>query len=1302
MQHNFYNLTPVYALVKAYAEFVIPGVKGELCCSKNEATFFGASASVGALFVLREDIRMNITLKKVISVFLCMVMVFGSAPIAGFMGFELPELNLFVSNAEAATHSGKCGSSAWWEYDSTTKVLTITGTGEISSYSWDNDKQSYNRPWEQYVSNIKQIVIDEGITTIGMEAFAKHKNVQTVQLPDSLEKLFFRAFYDCSSLNSITIPHNVISIGASSFGECSSLNSVILPDSLTSLYGGAFHNCTSLEYVTLSNSLNTLESNTFGGCSKLESIVIPNSVTILKENVFSFCINLKNITLSKNISQISDGVFDNCINLSDIYYDGTYSDFSKISIGVNNKQLAYVTIHCSDSVNIGIFGSCGDEIYWSFHGESGIFTVSGNGYMNAYYPYTERPWDSYRNDVKHIIINEGITDIGWNAFCYFYDLETIVIPASVKQIDEKALYYLNSLTDIYYCGTETQWNEIIIDENNDTFENVRIHYNTPTGKCGDNLTWVLDETTGELTIIGTGAMIDYKESYNGTSTAPWYSKKSQIKSLTIGDAVTSIGNMAFWYCDNLTNVTLGKNIESIGDWSFYKCTKLTNIAINNNLKNIGERAFSYCSALSNITFPNSLTVIENSAFYKCTNLANLIIPDSISEIKNYAFYGCTSLTTITIPKSITSINDYVFYGCASLSAVTIPDNISSIGDSAFGMCDNLTRMTIPDNVKSIGINAFSGCSGLVDIEMPNNITEIKYGVFTGCINLTSITIPDGVTSINEHAFSECKNLKSINIPANVDAIGDCAFYNCISLSDVYYAGTKSQWNLLEIGQFNDDLNSANVYYAQMDVAPIITTVDVYTTVDGSVAQFKEYGVTISSDNENAPLPNNTYSVTNNLGCVSFPIEFTEDDLQGLSQKTFVYNLTIRSANSKKYDFIPETQKVKITITNENGVLTQTTEENKYRFDGYSYYDYAITLTWDDRDNICGVRPDSLNLTLVSNQGDESIPITLSKENRWRTVLSVRKTNNEFKYHRYSIGGLYSDVGYMFDIYPYEDNYEIGVDLTASLPICMVGFHTTQGTSTEKQYVVSGSLAVKPKNPESDYYNFIGWYKDDRCTDGKEWNFETDVVTQNMVLYAKWEPKLIEITLKTEYGILQDGANSKEFTITIPACSSIGIKLSEVIYDSNYNHIGWVDEDGNVITATTKLYEDTILYAVWQKKPYYDSVISIKNNTGSKTINYGETLKLAVNTTNMPDGSKIYWYVDGVKQGEGDVFEVNFDSGTKVVSVKLIGIDGNVLKDFNGNEISDTETITVKAGFFQKLISFFKNLFRISRIVIQSI
>ena len=115
-----------------------------------------------------------------------------------------------------------------------------------------------------------------------------------------------------------------------------------------------------------------------------------------------------------------------------------------------------------------------------------------------------------------------------------------------------------------------------------------------------------------------------------------------------------------------------------------------------------------------------------------------------------------------------------------------------------------------------------------------------------------------------------------------------------------------------------------------------------------------------------------------------------------------------------------------------------------------------------------------------------------------------------------------------------------------------------------------------------------------------------------------------------------------------------------------------------------------------------ATIKIKNNSGSKIINYGENLSLTATVTDKPVDAKIYWYVDGDKKGEGETFNVSFNSGTKTVEAKLVDANGNILRNASGNEISDSEEVTVKSGFFQKLISFFKNLFGINRTVVQAI
>jgi len=120
------------------------------------------------------------------------------------------------------------------------------------------------------------------------------------------------------------------------------------------------------------------------------------------------------------------------------------------------------------------------------------------------------------------------------------------------------------------------------------------------------------------------------------------------------------------------------------------------------------------------------------------------------------------------------------------------------------------------------------------------------------------------------------------------------------------------------------------------------------------------------------------------------------------------------------------------------------------------------------------------------------------------------------------------------------------------------------------------------------------------------------------------------------------------------------------------------------------------------KKVVDSTIKIKNNNGSKTINYGETLKLTATVTDKPANSKIYWYVDGFIAGEGEVFNINFEKGTKIVTVKLVDENGVVYQNASGDEIADSETVTINSGFFQKIISFFKNLFGINRTVVQTI
>ena len=207
-----------------------------------------------------------------------------------------------------------------------------------------------------------------------------------------------------------------------------------------------------------------------------------------------------------------------------------------------------------------------------------------------------------------------------------------------------------------------------------------------SGTCGENLTW--DLTNGVLTISGTGAMTNFE--YQG---APWYSYKSSITEVTIGNSVTSIGGSAFYRCTGLTSITIPNSVTSIGNDAFRGCSGLTSITIPNSVTSIGEWAFCQCSGLTSITIPNSVTSIGSNAFYGCSGLTSITIPNSVTSIGESAFWGCTGLTSITIPNSVTSIGVVAFGYCSGLTSITIPNSVTSIGNFAFNYCSGLTSIT---------------------------------------------------------------------------------------------------------------------------------------------------------------------------------------------------------------------------------------------------------------------------------------------------------------------------------------------------------------------------------------------------------------------------------------------------------------------------------------------------------------------------------------------------------------------------------------------------------------------------------
>ena len=196
---------------------------------------------------------------------------------------------LLVSLSAYAEKSGTCGDNLQWKLTDE-GVLTITGTGEMQD--WHKSKPS---PWHADKS-VKQVIIGDGVTTIGSSAFSDCDSLTSVTIPNSVTTIGSSAFELCFSLTSVTIPNSVTTIGSSAFAGCSSLTSVTIPNSVTTIGHGAFYGCSSLTSVTIGNSVTEIGYYAFSGCSSLTSVTIPNSVTTIGYYAFSGCKNVKQIT----------------------------------------------------------------------------------------------------------------------------------------------------------------------------------------------------------------------------------------------------------------------------------------------------------------------------------------------------------------------------------------------------------------------------------------------------------------------------------------------------------------------------------------------------------------------------------------------------------------------------------------------------------------------------------------------------------------------------------------------------------------------------------------------------------------------------------------------------------------------------------------------------------------------------------------------------------------------------------------------------------------------------------------------
>lgn len=438
-----------------------------------------------------------------------------------------------------------------------------------------------------------------------------------------------------------------------------------------------------------------------------------------------------------------------------------------------------------------VSGSCGDGLTWSL--EEGTLTISGSGAIPDY-TGTISPWGQYHTQIRRIVLTEGVTGIGQNAFSGWCGagipsesypiLEEIVFPRSLTTIGPSSFAANGGLKSIRIPGTVKEIGEYAFDE------------------C-----FALTEV-----ILESGVERIQGYAFNACSMA----------GITLPDTLVSIGDQAFSNNPALQTVVIPEGVRQVGLWAFVACPQLTSVTVPGSVTDLGSGTFHHCPALTSIqvspensrylsvdnvlyskdqtrlhtvgrgvsgefVIPGTVTTIESYAFEDCTEITALVISDSVTQIQTYAFAGCTGLTKVTWPSSMTTIGDYTFDGCTALKQVVFPDNLQAIGLGAFAKCSSLTSITLPDSITSLGNGAFNSCKSLQTVKLPAGLRALPPHLFRFCSSLTSITLPETVTSIGEYALSST-GLTELELPKNVTSLRQGALADCDSLKVVVFTG----------------------------------------------------------------------------------------------------------------------------------------------------------------------------------------------------------------------------------------------------------------------------------------------------------------------------------------------------------------------------------------------------------------------------------------------------------------------------------------------------------------------------------
>ena len=585
-------------------------------------------------------------------------------------------------------HHGTTGDCRWSYGTPDITKLTISGQGDMGGYGGYTWSEHEFSPWGK---NITEAVIEEGVTRVGWNCFLESSKLTKVTLPSTLTYIDKDAFQKCTALQSVVIPEGVKQIHEGAFGNCSSLATVELPESLLWIDAGAFRACTSLQTVTIPKNVRKIHENSFKGCTSLEHVYIMGNSTQFDENVFAEC---------------NSGLVIHGYKSSPAY---TYAT----AAGITFRAFP------------GVTGEC---VYTY---EDGVVTISGNGAM-ADYGRNGAPWGT---DVKKVVIEEGVTNVGKCAFYSNEALTEVILPSTVQTIGSEAFAWCKGLPSV----------------------------SVPEGVT------VIEERV--------------------------FFQASSLSSITLPSTIREIKSYAFYVCP-FREIDLPEGLTTIGKNAFL-VSNIASVHIPASCIAIDDTAFSSCTNISTITVApgnpvydsrnNCNAIIETTSNRLIRAANNATLFEGITSINTSALSGY-SAERLVLPQSVTSIGSDAFYK-ARCKEIILPRGTQAIGSQAFAMCKQLKSVYIPASATVLGDALLNGANTTATVYVEKGSAAQLYcenkGIAFAAMGDSNrdnkVSIKD-VTAVQRH-LAEFDEI--------TDAFAaDTDFDNSVTISDATYVQQK--------------------------------------------------------------------------------------------------------------------------------------------------------------------------------------------------------------------------------------------------------------------------------------------------------------------------------------------------------------------------------------------------------------------------------------------------------------------------------------------------------------------------------